>query len=377
MKIYLDNTATTPLDKEVIRAMKETMDNCFGNPSSIHQFGQYAKVIVENARKQIAKYLNASPSEIFFTSGGTEANNTVINTAVRDLGVKHIISSPIEHPSVLNTIKALAERKEISYSLVELNSKGQIYLKSLEKELSEHKNALVSLMHANNEIATLLPIKEVSKLCRNYKALFHSDTVQTMAHYKIDMEAIDLDFASCSAHKFHGPKGVGFMYIKSKNQSKIKSFIKGGGQERNMRAGTENIYGIKGLEKAFVLANENMNEDAKKIKQLRDYMASRLETAIPNCRFAGTSKDRGLYTILNVLLPTKLSNEILLIKLDMNGIAASGGSACASGVNNGSHVLKHILPDEKNVSVRFSFSKLNTTEEIDFTVNKLVEIVGN
>lgn len=370
MKIYFDNTATTPLSPEVIESMTDAMHNNFGNPSSIHHFGRNAKVTIENARKLIAKYLNASAGEIFFTSGGTEANNTAIRGAIFDLELKHAITSPTEHPAVLSTLKAFEDAGHIKLSLVDLNENGRVNTNHLEKLLRQNVRSFVSLMHANNEIATLLPMKEVSNLCRKYNAVFHSDMVQTMGHYNIDMQNIDVDFASCSAHKFHGPKGTGFLYINGERM-KINPLIIGGGQERNMRGGTENIYGITGLATAFSKANDNLLSDKKTIESLKAYMVEQLEVNITGIEYLGESRNHGLYTVLNVLFPPIDSADMLIMNLDIEGIAASGGSACASGTNHRSHVLDALQIDNSRPAVRFSFSKYNTKTEIDYCINVL------
>lgn len=370
MHVYFDNTATTPLSPEVLEVMTDTMKNNFGNPSSIHQYGRQAKVVIENARKKIAKYINASPAEIFFTSGGTEANNTAIRGAIFDMGIGHIITSPTEHHAVLETAGHYASDKNIKVSLVDIDERGRIVTEHLEELLKNNERSLVSLMHANNEIATLLPMKDVSGLCRKYDAVFHSDMVQTLGHYKIDMQVLGVDFASSSAHKFHGPKGVGFMYFNSERVS-IKPLIYGGAQERNMRGGTENIYGIVGLAKAFELANENIEEDSSEIRKIKEYMASQLEQHIPDVDFLGESRDKGLYTVLNVLFPATKMGDMLIMNLDIEGVAASGGSACASGTNHRSHVLEAIKINDNRPAVRFSFSKYNTTEEVDFCIGIL------
>jgi len=365
MKIYFDNTASTPLSPEVMEAMTDAMQNNFGNPSSIHHYGRLAKVTIENARKKIASYLNVSPSEIFFTSGGTEANNTAIRGAITDLGIKHAITSPTEHPAVLNTLQWYQKWGKIKLSMVELDNNGRVNIQHLKHLLEISPESFVSLMHANNEVATLLSIKEVSNLCQQYDAVFHSDMVQTMGHYKIDLHTIDVDFASCSAHKFHGPKGCGFLYINS-SRIKINPLIIGGGQERNMRGGTENIVGIVGLAKAFELANENLDNDKTTIENLKAYMVEQIEKYIPKAEFLGESRNKGLYTVLNVLFPPIPSAEMLIMNLDIEGISASSGSACASGTNHRSHVLDALRIEENRPAVRFSFSKYNTNEEIDY-----------
>ena len=373
MKVYLDNAATTPLDKEVLAAMLPVLEADFGNPSSIHAFGRKTRSAIEGARKTVAKFLNVTPAEIFFTSGGTEADNMALVQAIACYGISHVISSEIEHHAVEHTLKVLEKQGKIKVSWVHLDEKGNVDLKHLEQLLSTHENSLVSLMHANNEIGTRLPIAEVGALCKKYGALFHSDTVQTMGHYAMDLRALNVHFVTCAAHKFHGPKGVGFLFIS--NEVKITPFIHGGAQERNMRGGTENVAGIVGLAKALEICNREMAEHQQHIQGLKDHMKQSLEEAIPGIRFNGeTGADVSLYTVLNCSFPPHADAEMLLFNLDIAGIAASGGSACSSGSEQGSHVLKGIGADMNRPSVRFSFSKYNTREEIDFVVAKLKEL---
>lgn len=373
MKIYLDNAATTKLDEEVFKAMLPFMTEDFGNPSSIHSFGRKTRSAIEVARKTVAKLLNVTPAEIFFTSGGTEADNMAIVQSIEAFGIKHVISSSIEHHAVEHTIKTLEKAGKIKASWVRIDKKGNVDLDHLEELLKNNDRSLVSLMHANNEIGTLLPLKEVGELCEKYNAIFHSDTVQTMGHYKMDLRELKVNFVTCAAHKFHGPKGVGFLYIHHAN--KITPFIHGGAQERNMRGGTENLYGIVGLAKALEICFNEMEEHQKHIMELKDYMRDRLCELIPGTVFNGeTSHEKSLYTVLNCCFPAHPDAEMLLFNLDIVGIAASGGSACSSGSNQGSHVLRGLGIDMTRPSVRFSFSKYNTKEEIDFTVNKLAEL---
>lgn len=371
-KIYLDNAATTALDPIVIEAMTDVMKNNYGNPSSIHSFGRESRALIENARKSIAKELNVSPGEIFFTSGGTEANNTALYCSVRDLGIKHIITSAIEHHAVLHTAEALAHSDSIKLSLVKLNEKGDVDLDHLEELLKSNDKTLVSLMEANNEIGNLLPMKKVGELCEKYNALFHSDTVQTMGHYTHNLQHINVHFITCSAHKFHGPKGVGFLYIS--NKVKIHPFIYGGAQERNMRGGTENMYGIIGLAKAFELAEQNISKDKAYIESLKAHMVKALKENIPGVEFNGASEKEGLYTVLNVSFPPTEMAEMFLFRLDIAGIAASGGSACSSGSNVGSHVLNAIHCNPERPAIRFSFSKFNTIQDIDYCIEQLKEL---
>lgn len=373
MKVYLDNAATTPLDKEVLSAMLPVFEMDFGNPSSIHSFGRKTRSAIENSRKTIAKLLNVTPAEIFFTSGGTEADNMAIVRSIETYGIKHVVSSEIEHHAVEHTLKVLESQGKIKVSWVKTDLKGNVDLIHLEELLKTNSPTLVSLMHANNELGTLLPVAEVGAMCEKYGAIFHSDTVQTMGHYAMDLKAMKVHFATCAAHKFHGPKGVGFLYIS--NGIKIAPFIYGGAQERNMRGGTENVAGIVGMAKALELCYKDMEAHQNHIQSLKSYMKSSLEKNIPGMMFNGeTDPDHSLYTVLNCSFPHHPDAEMLLFNLDISGIAASGGSACSSGSNQGSHVLKGIGADMTRPSVRFSFSKYNTKEEIDFVVNKLTEL---
>ena len=369
MKVYLDNAATSPIDKEVLEAMLPYLTEHFGNPSSVHAFGRKTRAGIELARKTIAKHLNVSPAEIFFTSGGTEAINTAIRCAINDLGLKHAISSKIEHHAVLHTLEVLEHQGKIKVSYVKLDKKGHVDINHLEELLSKNEKSFVTLMHANNEIGNLLPIKKVGELCEKYKAIFHCDTVQTMGHYKLDLKNLNVDMINGAAHKFHGPKGVGFLYLNSK--MKIQPLIYGGAQERNMRGGTENLYGIVGIGKAFEIAHRDMEAHHTYIQELKNYMIAQLEESIHGIEFNGDAKGSSLYTVLNVLFPPTENAEMMLFNLDISGIAASGGSACSSGSNQGSHVLRSIGIDMSRPSVRFSFSKYNTKEEIDFCVSKL------
>ena len=373
MKVYLDNAATTKLDENVLKAMMPLMVEDFGNPSSIHSFGRKTRAVIETARKTVAKLLNVTPAEIFFTSGGTEADNMAINQSIATYDLKHVISSEIEHHAVEHTIKMLEKAGKIKASWVKLDDKGNVDLAHLEELLKNNSRSLVSLMHANNELGTLLPLKEVGELCAKYNAIFHSDTVQTMGHYRMDLRDIKVHFVACAAHKFHGPKGVGFLYIN--HECKISPFIYGGAQERNMRGGTENVYGIVGLAKALEICFDEMEEHQKHIMGLKDYMREQLIKNIPGIEFNGeTSHEKSLYTVLNCRFPNHPDAEMLLFNLDILGIAASGGSACSSGSNQGSHVLRGIGIDMERPSVRFSFSKYNTKEEIDFVLKNLIDL---
>lgn len=373
MQVYLDNAATTSLDPEVIEVMMNTLKNDFGNPSSIHAHGRQVKTIVEKARKNIANLLHASPSEIFFTSGGTEADNMAIVRSIQDLGIKHAISSPIEHHAVLHTLEEQEKLGNIHLDLLRIDAEGNIDLEQLEEILAKNPRTLVSLMHANNEIGNITDLQRVSEICQKYNAVLHSDTVQTMGHYVHNLKDLKIDFITGAAHKFHGPKGVGFLYINA--NTKIKPFIYGGAQERNMRGGTENVYGIVGISKALEIAYNQMEEHQAYIQGLKSYMIEELQKAIPDVKFNGNiDPKQSLYTVLNVSLPCTNMSDMLLFNLDISGISASGGSACSSGSAIGSHVLQALNVDPNRPSVRFSFSKYNTKEEIDFVVSKLKEI---
>jgi len=373
-RIYLDNAATTALDKEVLEAMLPYMTTHFGNPSSIYSYGRESRLAIENARKTVARILNANPGEIFFTSGGTESDNMAITASIRDLGCKHIITSPIEHHAVLHAVENLDHEGTITTSFVKLLPDGHIDLGDLEKQLASHKErCLVSLMHANNEIGNLLDIYTAGEICKKYNAIFHSDTVQTVGHYKIDLRSKPVHFATGAGHKFHGPKGVGILYVN--DNIKVKPVIYGGGQERNMRAGTENLYGIVGFAKALEIREANMEKEAAYIQSLKTYMIEQLRKKIPGVRFNGDYAGKSLYTVLNVSFPKTEKSEMILFNLDMNNICASGGSACSSGADVGSHVIRAINNNPNLVPVRFSFSKYNTTAEIDTVVEKLKEII--
>ena len=374
MKVYLDNAATTALDPEVFEAMKPFMLEHFGNPSSIHSHGRQVRSAIEQARKKVADLLNTSPAEIFFTSGGTEADNTALTCTAELEDIEHIITSRIEHHAVLHTIETLEKQGSIKVSYVNLDQKGNIDYHHLGELLANNGRSLVSLMHANNEIGNLTDLKRVGALCRANDGIFHSDTVQAMAHYRHDLQEIDIHCIVGSAHKFHGPKGVGFMYIR--NDHKIRPLIQGGAQERNMRGGTENVIGIVGLAKALEIAYQHMEEHQHYIQGLKNHMISSLREKIPGVAFNGAcdEPDKSLYTVLNVSLPPSDDNEMLLFNLDISGISASGGSACTSGSNLGSHVLAALNADPDRGSVRFSFSKFNTIEEIDYTVQKVAEL---
>ena len=374
-RIYFDNAATTALDPEVLNAMMPYLTEKFGNPSSIYSYGRETKMAVEQARKTVAKLLNCNPGEIFFTSGGTESSNTAINAAVRDLGCKHIITSPIEHHATLHTVEMLEKCGLARLSFVKLTPKGHLDLSHLEELLSANEKSLVTLMHANNEIGNLLKIKAVSELCERYGAIFHSDMVQTIGHYPIDLKSFKVHFVSAAGHKFHGPKGVGMLYINE--DIKIQPLLCGGSQERNMRAGTENLYGIVGFAKALELAMQRYEEDSSHISGLKEYMCTRLQSTFPGVICNGDTNGSSLYTVLNVSFPKSDKSEMLLFNLDMAGICVSGGSACSSGANSVSHVIKALYngQSQEMIPIRFSFSRHNTKEEVDEVIEKLKELV--
>ncbi len=367
--IYLDNAASTPMSEAVIAAMNDCMRDVYGNPSSVHDQGRRARVLVEQSRRTIAKLLQVSPAEVFFTSGGTEANNAILWGCYHDLQIKHYITSRLEHPAVLQCLEAIRSNYGIHIHFVDITENGHVNTEHLEALLAEFPDALVSLMHANNEIGNLLSVNVVSGLCKKYNALFHSDTVQTVGKFHTNISKSGFDFAVASAHKFHGPKGVGFMYVRSGHF--FKAFIRGGGQERNMRAGTENVYGIVGMAKALEEAHENMEKEIKDIKGLKTDCMHLLKQHIPEIKFHGDAEGSSLHTILNVSLPEGVDGEMLLPALDIEGICVSSGSACASGASKGSHVLAAIGADSNRPSMRISFSRYNTEAEI----KKLVEVL--
>jgi cysteine desulfurase len=375
-KVYLDNAATTPLAEEVIDAMVGTMKMNFGNPSSTHSFGQEAKILIENVRRQVADYLHVTPAEIIFTSCGTESNNMIIKSSVEHLGVERIISSPLEHKCVSESILDMKSRKGVEVNYIRPNEKGDIDLVKLEELLkASDKKTLVSLMHANNEIGNIIDLKKVAQLCKEHNALFHSDTVQTMAHMNLDFSDIPVDFASCSAHKFHGPKGAGFAFIRK--ATGMKGIITGGPQERSLRAGTENVCGIVGLGKALELSLNHMDEYTNHMQDIKNYAIERLSAEIEGIKFNGRSaeKENSLYTVLSALLPYK--NPLIGLQLDMKGIAISQGSACSSGASKPSMVMMMVLSEDEMdhcTPLRISFSHMTTKAEIDTLVSALKEI---
>ena len=373
-RIYFDNAATTNLDPQVLESMMPYMTEKFGNPSSIYSYGRESRLAIETARKTVGKILNAHPAEIFFTSGGTESSNTAITAAVRDLGCTHIITSPLEHHATLHVVEHLHRKGEAAVSYVNLLPNGHIDLEDLEQKLAGGaEKTLVTLMHANNEVGNILDIHSVGELCKLYGAIFHSDTVQTVGHFPFDLRNTPVHFITGAGHKFHGPKGVGLLYINE--NVKIHPYIHGGSQERNMRAGTENLYGIVGFAKALELATANFEDDSSYIKGVKVHMMEQLKKQVKGISFNGDPLGRSLYTVLSVSFPKTEKSEMLLFNLDINNICASGGSACTSGAEQGSHVIRAINNNPNQVTVRFSFSKHNTKEEVDFVVGKLKDLI--
>jgi cysteine desulfurase len=373
-RIYFDNAATTAIDPVVLEAMMPYLTEKFGNPSSIYSYGRESRLAIESGRKFVAKTLNAHPAEIFFTSGGTESSNTAISAAVRDLGCTHIITSRLEHHATLHTVEHLHKRGEAAVSYVQVLPNGHIDIEDLEHKLaSSADKTLVTLMHANNEIGNILDIHSVGELCKMYGAIFHSDTVQTIGHFPFDLRNTPVHFVTGAGHKFHGPKGVGLLYINE--NVRINPFIQGGSQERNMRAGTENVYGVVGFVKALELATLAYEADSAFIKGLKVYMMEQLKKHVKGISFNGDPLGRSLYTVLSVSFPKTEKSEMLLFNLDINHICASGGSACTSGVEQGSHVIRAINNNPNQITVRFSFSKHNTREEVDMVVGKLKDLI--
>jgi cysteine desulfurase len=373
-RIYFDNAATTSLDPKVLEAMMPFLTEKFGNPSSIYSYGRETRLAIEMARKSVAKIINAHPAEIFFTSGGTESSNTAIFSAVRDLGCTHIITSPIEHHATLHTVEYLKNRGEANLSYVQLLPNGHIDMEDLEHLLAaSEEKTLVTLMHANNEIGNITDIQAVGELCKLYNAIFHSDTVQTIGHFPFDLRNTPVHFITGAGHKFHGPKGTGLLYVNE--NVKIHPLIHGGGQERNMRAGTENIYGIVGFAKALEIATAEYEQESALIKSIKLYMMEQLKKKIKGVSFNGDPLGRCLYTVLSVSFPKTEKSEMILFNMDIHNICASGGSACTSGADQGSHVIRAINNNPNQVTVRFSFSKFNTKEEVDVVVEKLKELI--
>tara|TARA_Y100001954_G_scaffold39366_1_gene39348 strand:+ start:4019 stop:5152 length:1134 start_codon:yes stop_codon:yes gene_type:complete len=375
MNVYFDNAATTPLDKKVLEKMLPYMEQGYGNPSSIHKKGREIKSAIEKSRSKIAELLSCEPGEIFFTSGGTEADNMFLINTVIEKNIDTLITTKLEHHAVLHCCDYLSKVNKTKIRFVETNEKGDINYQDFEDALKSNKRSLVSLMHGNNEIGNINNLKKISKFCTQHNAILHSDTVQTIGHYKIDLNDINIDGIVGSAHKFHGPKGVGFLYLNNKH--KISPYIHGGSQERNMRGGTENVYGIIGLAEALKISCEEMDEHKEKIISVKRKMIELLKNKIDGIKFNGLSDnlEKSLYTVLNVSIPGIDDQQMFLFNLDMNNIAASGGSACSSGSDIGSHVLAEIKKYDGHSSIRFSFNKYNSIEEVEYVVDKILEII--
>lgn len=374
MTVYLDNAATTPLDPLVLEAMLPYLREHYGNPSSVHAHGRATRSAIEQARKQVAELLGVTPGEICFTSGGTEADNAAIRGSIEGLALEHAITSPLEHHAVLHPLQELARRGRITLSYVATDEQGRVDLNHLEELLRTYDRSFVSLMHGNNEIGNITDIAQVGERCAAYDAVFHSDTVQTLAHYPFGLREAKVHSVAGAAHKFHGPKGVGLLYVSRAHQ--VGPLLWGGSQERGKRGGTENLYGIVGLAKALELAYARLDEHRQHVRSLKRRMIAQLRERVPGVRFNGQSAelDHSLYTVLNVSLPPTEASGMLLFNLDLHGISASGGSACASGATQGSHVLQALPVDPQRGTVRFSFSHLNTPEEIDYTVDKIAAL---
>ena len=373
-RIYFDNAATTPLAPEVLEAMMPYFTEKFGNPSSIYSYGRETRLAIEQARKSVAKNLGAKPAEIFFTSGGTESSNTVLNAAINDLGCKHIISSPIEHHATLHTVTHLAKLHNLKLSFVQILPNGHVDMDHLATLLAgSTEKTIVTIMHANNEIGNMIDMAAIGQLCRQSHAYFHSDTVQTVGHFPFELSQVPVDFITGAGHKFHGPKGVGILYINE--NVKISPLVHGGSQERNMRAGTENLYGIVGFAKALELATEKYEEDRAYIQSLKQYLHDQLVEKIPSVSFNGDPFGRSLYNLLSVNFPKNEKTEMILFNLDMHHVCASGGSACSSGAQQGSHVINALNKGSEIVTVRFSFSKQNTKAEIDQVITALLTML--
>jgi cysteine desulfurase len=373
-RIYFDNAATTPLAPEVLEAMMPYLTEKFGNPSSIYSYGRETRLAIEQARKSVAKNLGAKPAEIFFTSGGTESSNTVLNAAINDLGCKHIISSPIEHHATLHTVTHLAKLHNLKLSFVQILPNGHVDMDHLATLLAgSTEKTIVTIMHANNEIGNMIDMAAIGQLCRQSHAYFHSDTVQTVGHFPFELSQVPVDFITGAGHKFHGPKGVGILYINE--NVKISPLVHGGSQERNMRAGTENLYGIVGFAKALELATEKYEEDRAYIQSLKQYLHDQLVEKIPSVSFNGDPFGRSLYNLLSVNFPKNEKTEMILFNLDMHHVCASGGSACSSGAQQGSHVINALNKGSEIVTVRFSFSKQNTKAEIDQVITALLTML--
>jgi len=370
MKVYLDNASTTKLDDRVLESMNRIKD-IYGNPSSIHKYGRIAKCIIEKSRKKIAEILNIEPSEVFFTSSGSEGNNMAINGIIETFKIKNIITSPIEHHTVLNPIKNILKKKKINLHFLKIHQNGNINYNNLEKLLKKYNKSMVNIMHINNEIGNINKIELIGDMCRKYKCIFHSDGVQSLGYYKYNFKELNIDFLTGSAHKFHGPKGIGIIYI-NKNK-KINPLIYGGLQERNIRSGTENISGIVGISKALEISYKNINKNREYIKKLKYKMIKDLKKFIPNIKFNGNALDskNNSYKLLNINFSTIIDIKSFLFNLDILNIFASGGSACASGINKNSHVLSVL---KKKTGKRISFSKYNTKKEINYATKSIIKL---
>ncbi|MCB0669439.1 MAG: cysteine desulfurase [Saprospiraceae bacterium] len=375
MRLYFDNAASTPMFPEVMEVMNKAMRDYYGNPSSIHAHGRKAKAAIEEARKSIAYLLGCSVGELFFTSGGSEANNMAIKGAVLDLKVERIITTPIEHPCVLRSIEHVSQHATLAIEYLDLDESGRVEPEQLKALLNtaDGRKTMVSIMHANNEIGTMNDISSLGQICHDYGALFHSDTVQTVGHFPLQFSTIPVDMASASAHKFHGPKGTGLFYMRNPG---IQPLIDGGGQERNMRAGTENTASILGMAKALELYVKNLKEYERQTRSVRDYALHQMKNAFPEVKINGSPEALALYTVLSVTFPAQPGADLLVFNLDIEGISVSGGSACSSGVQKISHVLKALAPDDTGTTVRFSFSPFNTKSEIDYLLEKLRRIIS-
>ncbi len=378
MRLYFDNAASTPMFPEVIEVMTKAMHDYFGNPSSIHAHGRKAKAAIEEARKVIAYHLGCSVGEIIFTSGGSEANNTAIKGAINDLGVERVITTKIEHPCILRTLEhSAAIHKSLTIHYLNVDARGVADIRTLEELLiAGREKTLVSIMHANNEIGSMNDVVKIGEICQKHDAIFHSDTVQTIGHFPVNFARLPIDMASASAHKFHGPKGIGLLYLHQKHHA-MRPLIDGGGQERNMRAGTENISSIIGMAKALEIYCSRMDEFKTQTQQVRDYAMQEITRHFPSAKINGSLPSDALYTVLSVTFPPSKRSDLLVFNLDIEGVSVSGGSACSSGVQKVSHVLATISPDDPGTTVRFSFSPYNQTAEVDYMVEKLVKILRN
>ena len=372
--VYFDNAATTPLDPEVLEAMMPFLTQHHGNPSSLHGAGRQVRAAIENARKTVAHLINAAPAEISFTSGGTEADNYAAFGSIRSLKLAHTITSPLEHHAVLHPLQALAKAGEVALHYLRHDAQGRFDLGHLEEMLASQPRTFVSLMHANNEIGNLNDLEAIGEICARYDAVFHTDTVQTIGHYRHDVRQLKNHFLVGSAHKFHGPKGVGFLYSRSGVQ--VSPLIHGGAQERNVRSGTENVYGIVGLAKALEIAVRDLAAHQTHVQSLKTRFIEKLRARIADVQFNGLSEhpNQSLYTVLSVSLPPSAISEMLLFNLDIGKVAASGGSACTSGAQAGSHVLEALGCDPERATVRFSMSKMNTAAEVDYAVEVLAKL---